>query len=98
MEPAASAFPFFFLLTFAMVGVFMATLVMIWIAVWRASRRGDAASKPPEPRPPRAEPSLPSRRRLLWLAAIGVGGGVLIGVAASALAARGGQPGMGHVG
>ena len=102
MQSTADVLPFFLLLGFAVVGVFLATLLIIWVAVWRAVRRGDAASKPPEPRKPKGEPRRSSRRRLLVLAAIGAGGGALIGAAlsalAAALAARSRRPGTGHVG
>jgi hypothetical protein len=102
MQPALDILPFFLLLGFAVVGVFLATLVLIWVAVWRASRRGDAASKPPPPKPPAGEPRLPSRRRLVVLGLIGAGGGVLVGGALSRLAgqaaARSRRPGTGRIG
>jgi hypothetical protein len=102
MQSTADLIPIFLLLGFAVVGVFLATLLIIWIAVWRAVRRGDAASKPREPRTPKGAPGRLSRRRLFVLAAIGAGGGALVGAAlsalAAALAANARRPGAGHVG
>ncbi|HEY3079028.1 MAG TPA: hypothetical protein VGM69_03905 [Chloroflexota bacterium] len=85
--------PLFLFLGFAIVGVFMATLVIIWVAVWRASRRGDAASKPPAPKPAAPKPAagewrLPTRRRLLVLVLIGSAGGAVVGGVLSVLAAQ----------
>jgi hypothetical protein len=101
MQSALELFPFLILLGFAVVGVFMATMLIMWLAVWRAVRRGDAASKPPAPKPARSAPRLSGRRRLLVLALVGGAGGALVGAALSALAvvqaARSRRPG-GRVG
>jgi hypothetical protein len=93
MQSALEVFPLLLFLGFAIVGVFMATLVLIWVAVWRAARRGDAASKPTAPKPvvpkpPAGEWRLPTRRRLLVLVLIGSAGGAVVGGVLSVLAAQ----------